>query len=412
MPIWVMSVQIWFCSIMILRNTKVRQEMFDKSRKAFPATKNGLFLAHCAISPLQQQAKESAMAFLEAMAAGGIRELPPFFNLLPKFRQKAGRLLHTDAANISSTHNTAEALCLIANGYPFVAGDEIISYVHEFPSNHYPWRLQEKKGVKLILLADSNPLQVKNCDGPLGWSMEELERSVTKRTRVVAISHVQFTNGYAADLQELGAFCKNRNIDLIVDAAQSLGSLPLYPAECNVAAVAVSGWKWLMGPFGTGLLYTSQELRDKVELTMAGPTCMQQGLEYLDHHWNPYSDGRMFEYSTQSWEHVAAMNGLLDGVFLKYSMEDIRREIFRLQDIFIHHLDQDLFRVLLYPDAHRSGILAIIPPIECDLLAARAARRGVVLTARYGFIRIAPHFYLRDEDMKKAAEILNREAGR
>ena len=381
--------------------------IFDKSTTAFPAKKNSLFLAHCAISPLQKAAKESAAAFLEAMAAGGISELPPFFNLLPGLHQKAAQLLKTDASNISFTHNAAEPLCLIANGYPFREDDEIVSYVHEFPSNHYPWRLQEKRGVKLILLGDSGS---SDSGGILGWSMQELTEKVTSRTRIVALSHVQFTNGYAADLQELGLFCRERGIDLIIDAAQSMGSLPLYPEECNVAAVAASGWKWLMGPFGSALLYTSPELRDKITMTMAGPGCMQQGLEYLDHRWNPHTDGRKFEYSTLAWEHAAAMNGLLDDVFLRYSMEDIRDEIFRLQNIFLEYLDRQLFRVLEYDDVHRSGILAIIPEVSSELLTAAAAKQGVVLTARYGYIRIAPHFYLDDEQMKEAAEILNREA--
>lgn len=352
------------------------------------------------------------MGFMESMAQGGVSELPPYFDLIPQFHKKAGKLFKTDAENISFTHNTAEALCLIANGYPFEAGDEIVSYIHEFPSNHYPWRLQEKRGVKLILLGDSNPLLIKHHGGPLGWSMEELEQKVSARTRIIAISHVQFTNGYAADLKQLGLFCKERGIDLIIDGAQSLGSLPLYPEEYNVAAVAASGWKWLMGPFGAGVMYTSPSLRAKIEITMAGSTCMQQGLEYLDHRWNPYSDGRKFEYSTLPWEHVAAMNGLLDAVFLRYSIESIRNEIFRLQDIFIKFLDQDLFQMLLYPDSHRSGILAIIAQIESKVLVERVAKKGLVVTARDGYVRIAPHFYLEDAEMKEAAEILNREAGR
>ncbi len=385
--------------------------MFDKSESAFPAKKNGLFLAHCSISPMQQQAKEAAQGFLEAMADGGISGLPPYFNLLPRFHQKYGQLFKTDPENVSCTHNTAEGMCLIANGYPFEAGDEIISYVHEFPSNHYPWRLQEKRGVKLVLLGDSDPLgDFPDVTAPRGWSMEELERKVSLKTRMIALSHVQFTSGYTADLRELGDFCKERKIDLVIDGAQSVGCLPLYPEEYNVSAVAVSTWKWLMGPFGAGILYTSPDFREKIEMTMAGPTCMQQGLEYLDHRWNPHTDGRKFEYSTLAWEHVAALTSLLEAVFLRYSMEGIRDEVFRLQDIFLEYLDPDLFRPLLFPDKNRSGILALLPNCDSQELVDRVARHGLVVTLRSDYIRIAPHFYLTDEDMKMAAECFNMEA--
>jgi len=385
--------------------------MFDKSEKAFPAKKNGLFLSHCAISPMQRHAKEAAQEFLDAMAEGGISRLPAFYKLLPKFHQQCGRLFKTDATNISSVHNTAEAMCLIANGYPFQPGDEIISYIHEFPSNHYPWRLQEKRGVKLVLLSDSDLIgSFTDSRSPRGWSMEELEQKVTARTRIIAVSHVQFTNGYAADLKQLGAFCKERNIDLVIDGAQSVGCLPLYPKEYNVSAVAVSCWKWLMGPFGTGLLYTSPRFREKIEITMAGASSMQQGLEYLDHTWNPHVDGRKFEYSTLSWEHLAALNGLLKNVFLRYSMDDIRAEVLRLQDIFLEHLDPDLFNPLLFPDANRSGILALLPKKNAGELVERLTKHRIVVTLRSEYIRIAPHFYLGDDDMKRAAECFNMEA--
>ena len=61
---------------------------------------------------------------------------------------------------------------------------------------------------------------------PRGWSMDELAERVTPRTRIVAVSHVQFTSGFAADLPALGGFCRERGIDLVVDVAQSLGHLP------------------------------------------------------------------------------------------------------------------------------------------------------------------------------------------
>ncbi len=385
--------------------------MFEKSEEMFPAKKNGVFLSHCAISPMQRHAKEAAQGFLDAMAEGGVRRLPEFYGVLQRFHQQVGQMFKTNAENISSVHNTAEGMCLIANGYPFQPGDEVISYVHEFPSNHYPWRLQENRGVKLVLLDDTDPVgSLSGICSPRAWSMEELIRKVNSRTRIIALSHVQFSSGYAADLKELGAFCKERMIDLVVDGAQSVGCLPLYPEGCNVSAVAVSCWKWLMGPFGAGLLYTSPAFRDKIALTMVGSSSMQQGIEYLDHTWAPHEDGCKFEYSTLPWEHLAALNGLLENIFLRYSMEDIRTEVLRLQDVFLQHLDPDLFRPFLFSEAHRSGILALLPKTDAGELVERLLQNGIVVTLRSEYIRVAPHFYLSDQDMKKAAESFNMEA--
>src|SRR6266540_1788758 len=108
---------------------------------------------------------------------------------------------------------------------------------------------------------------------------------VTSPKGVVALSHVQFASGYCADVKALAEFCKARDIDLVLDVAQSLGSLPIYPEVLQAAALVSSGWKWLLGPVGSGLLYTSPRLRAKLELTMVGAEAMQQGVDYLDHAW-------------------------------------------------------------------------------------------------------------------------------
>src|SRR5207302_768010 len=159
--------------------------------------------------------------------------------------------------------NTSEGMSLIAGGYPFGPGDEIISYVHEYPANHFPWKLQEKRGARLVLLPDTA-----SGDKPVAWALRDLEQRITPRTRIVTLSHVQFASGYAADLTALAELCRAKDIDLVLDVAQSFGCMPFFPEELHVAAAVSSGWKWLMGPLGTGILYTSERFRSKLDLVM------------------------------------------------------------------------------------------------------------------------------------------------
>jgi len=382
--------------------------MFDKSNVNFPSKNESIFLAHCSISPVYSGAEKSMISFVEKMSRSGIAALPEFFPLMNEFRQNVGKLLKTSSANISYVHNTAEALCMIANGYPFSPGDQIISYIHEYPSNHYPWVLQKKRDVELVLLSDAvTSEEYQDIQKPRGWSMEELASKVTDQTRVVAISHVQFTSGYAADLEELGAFCQERNIDLIVDCAQSLGCLPVYPEKYKISAVAASCWKWLLGPMGSGLLFTSEEFRDKIGQTMAGPGTMMQGLNYLDHSWSPHRDGRKFEYSTLPWDHVAAMNTVVKEVFLKYPMEEIRDEVFRLQDLLLAELDREKLKILIFGAKNRSGIIAAEPIRDCREIVNELGKKGVVISAPVGYLRFAPHFYNDDKQIVDALAKVN-----
>ena len=375
----------------------------------FPERDEPIFLGHCSVSPLYHAAARAIRNFTDDLAARGVGGLKHHLDILPRLHDNAARLLGCPAADISFVHNTAEALSMVANGYPFAPGDQVISYVHEYPSNHYPWVLQGRRGVELILLADHDPLGRSDPGNrPQGWSMDELEERVTARTRIVAISHVQFASGYAADLRLLGSFCRERGIDLVVDCAQSLGCLPIDPEECHIAALAASGWKWLLGPWASGLLYTSAEFRRKLQPIMTGPGMMRQGLDYLDHRWNPYDDGRLFEYSTVAWDHAAGLNAVLEEVFRRYDGAAIRAEVFRLQDVFLAHCDPDLVRPLRFAEANRSGIVALDVGGEIGTIMARLAAAGVVMTGPAGYLRLAPHFYQQDRQMIEAAAIVNR----
>lgn len=378
--------------------------MLNKCTTWFTCEPTNVFLGHCAISPLFSGSAAAIREFTENMAAGGVTGLMKHLDVMPKFHESFAKLMKTEAQNISYVQNTATAMSMLAWGYPFEPGDQVVSYLYEYPSNHYPWALQQQRGVELVLLGDVGagaPL------GLRGWSMDELEQCVTAKTRVVAMSHVQFASGFAADLEDLGAFCKARNIDLIVDCAQSLGCLPVYPETYNIAALASSGWKWLMGPFGAGVMYTSEEFREKVQPVLTGPGMMQQGLEYLDHTWAPHQDGRFFEFSATPWDHVAALQTVVAELFLQNSMVDIRDEIFRLQDLFLQHIDPSRVKPIRFDDQHRSGIMGLEVKSDASKIMAAMQELGVVITGPTGMLRLAPHFYMEDAQMVRAAELMN-----
>ncbi len=391
---------------------------FDKSPTIFPSRKKHIVLNHCAIAPLFAAGAARAVEILQGQTDDGILVVRKEPSVMKSLHAAVGALFETSDENISFTRNTAEGLSLVANGYPLKPGDEIISYVHEYPSNHYPWKIQENRGAKLVLLPDADPTAESSGNPsapgkfpasgrPRGFSFADLERLVTPKTRIIAVSHVQFTSGWAVDLEKLGAFAKARGIDLILDVSQSLGSLPVLPEKWNIAGAASAGWKWLLGPVGTGLLYTSPALREKLTLTMAGADVMQQGEDYLNHAWQPYQTGRMFEYSTPSFSLAAAVETCVRDVQLRYGVESIRGEIFRLQDVFLSRLDPRI-TPLTFPARERSGILSLIlpPGSEPGKAVEALGQKGILVTARGGYVRIAPHISNTDEDLEKAGAAL------
>ena len=389
----------------------------------FPHKQNINFLGYCSVSPLNKPASARAQQYVQRQSEVGrgiIFEFTGEQNVAYRYHKNFAALLKTQPENISMMTNTSEGLSMMANGYPFEPGDQAVSYVNEYPANHYPWVMQAKKrGVELVLLSDTD---VSQEDRPYtaaipdsfarGWSFEELESVVTDRTRVIAISHVQFTSGFAADLPKLGTFCKDRGIDLVVDAAQGLGCLPLYPEEYNIACIASAGWKWLLGPVGTGVLYTSPEFRAKIEITMSGADHMVQDTDYLNHEWNPHTTGQKFEYSTVPYALLDGMATGIEDVFLPNTMEAIRDHNFALQELALESLDFDKYQPVVHVPQHRSGILSLIPKVSsAKAISAELDKQNIIVTPRDGYLRFAPHLCTTEDEIAQAVAALNSIAG-
>jgi cysteine desulfurase/selenocysteine lyase len=382
--------------------------MFPTDKVSFPFKENLTFVASCSVSPMHSKTLAEIQQYITAQALGGTTLFRKYPDTIRRVDAAAAKLFHTSTENVSFIGNTAIGMSIIANGYPFQPGDEIISYCHEYPSNFYPWKIQENRGAILKLVPDSSSGSFALGGRPFGFKIEELEKLITPRTKVVALSHVQFHSGFAVDLKILGALCRDRGIDLIIDAAQSLGSLPVYPDEFGIAAVTASGWKWLLGPNGSGLLFTSPALREKIRLTILGPESMKQGLDYLDLNWNPHQSGRAFEYSTPPMALAHGLAVSLEELFSKFAVEEIQSKVFSLIDLFIERLDRRAATPILHEPANRSGILSLITERDPITLANELFADGFVFSARAGYLRFAPHAYCTEEEVVAAAEALNR----
>lgn len=382
---------------------------FDKSTAAFPGRDRYVFLQACSASPLPRVAVEKMVAAAQLQAETGGLVFGSYDETLDRFHHTVARLLDTGADNVSFQRNTTEGISLIAGGYPFRPGDEVIGYVHEYPANHYPWRNLVRSGVRLVELPNvTTDGKDAGGQGPDSFSLDDLEQRITRRTRVVALSTVQFASGFALDVEAVAALCREHGVDLVLDAAQSLGALPLEPDKHGVAAIAAPGWKWLLGPIGSGLMYTSPAFRDKLEHVVVGAETMTQGTDYLDHSWSPHKTAKRFEYATSSPALVAALEASISEIHLRYGVEAIRAEILRLQDLLIDQLDPALFAAVRHPPDNRSGIVCVVSRRrQPEELVQGLLDQGFATSARGGYLRLAPHFFVTDEEIGRLTDAMN-----
>ena len=357
------------------------------------------FLAYCSVSPLSLAARDEMSRFLNFRAKGAHVLFQEYDETAQKNRLHvaAAQLMRTSPEHLSFVPNTSTGINMIARGYPWKPRDVVISFCREYPANYHPWAFQERDNkVSLRLLPDVGDSQ---------WTMGDLAKSVCKDTRVISLSHVQYESGFAADLVELGEFCLTRDIDLIIDAAQSLGSLPVYPEKYGISAVIASGWKWLLGPLGSGVMYTSKSFREKLSHVLVGAEMMK---DYLGYDLEPFEDGRRFEYSTVGLINVVGLSASIEQVFLDHSLENISRNIFELQDLLLSKIDRDRYVPLEFPKKHRSGILALKTKRDCREISSSLVKEKMCISTRGNHLRLAPHFFTSRDGVERCVELLNR----
>lgn len=296
---------------------------------------------------------------------------------------------------LALTGNTTQGLNIVAGGLPWKAGDRILLNRMEFPANIYPFLNLERLGVTVDW---ADPVE-----GRL--PLEVFAARVTPRTRLIAISFVQFLNGYRADLGALGVFCRDRGIWLVVDGIQGVGAVPFDLAETPVDALACGGAKWLMWPMGTGFVYLGPRMLEAVQPVQAGWLGVKDAWNFRDYRLDFLDTAERFEGGTLNWMGLSLAGRRVDR-FLALGRESIWTRVRALADRLANGL-QALGVEMLSPmeAGTRSGIVSIRVPSP-ERVHERLADSRVVLSLREGVLRFSPHVGNNDEDVDRALEAL------
>jgi selenocysteine lyase/cysteine desulfurase len=233
--------------------------MKPEIRELFPATKYYTYLDSAAVAPLPVMSVTAVQSQLTNVMNNGSIGFFSWIETKNRARALAAAMLGVRDEQVAFVRNTSDAISTIANGINWRAGDNIVTFAGEFPSNFHPWRrIRDKYGAELRLC----PERDNRID------LGELTRMIDANTRVVAISAVQYASGFCADLRRIGENARNVGALFVVDMIQAFGVLPLDLEFVDAAAGA--SHKWLCSPEGCGILYLSDRAREMVEPTLAG----------------------------------------------------------------------------------------------------------------------------------------------
>ncbi|MBF0426549.1 MAG: aminotransferase class V-fold PLP-dependent enzyme, partial [Magnetococcales bacterium] len=357
-------------------------------RVEFPLQPGLIYLNHAGVAPLPRRSARIMTELATHMTQHGAARYRELDAACEKARQSCARLLGVATGQVAFVPNTSEGLSFVGLGIDWHSGDEIVTTDQEFPSNIVIWLdLARRHGLRVHRVPSGT-------DGRVDASAL-LER-VTARTRVLAVSSVQFGTGAVVDLARIGAELRSTSTLFVVDGIQSLGLLPLYPAEVGIDALCADGHKWLLGPEGCGLLYLSAKGLEQIQPRVLGWHSVANAGDYQNIIIEPRADCRRFEAGSPNILGAAALGESID-LLLEVGIDVVRARVHGLVVALVRGL-RDLGCVIHtplaadgFPDA---GILVFShPALPTATLHRELLARNIYHAQRGVGVRFSPHFY-------------------
>ncbi len=373
--------------------------MNEAIRSLFPAANKYTYLNSAAVSPIPLTTIEAVNLQLNDVAANGTRNFNNWVDTKGRARTLLASMMNVRDEQVAFTRNTSDGFASIAAGLPWKAGDNIVSFAGEFPSNFYPWRrIRDEYGVELRLAPEHG--------GRI--DLDELIAMIDGNTRIVAISAVQFASGFRANLERIGRAAHAVDALFCVDIIQGLGAMPFdLPAQFVDAACGASH-KWLCAPEGCGFIYLSDRARERVKPILTGWISVETPWDFADRE-------QPFKSTALAWESGTGCASLFYGLeqslklLINAGASNIESHLTTLTDQLCDGLAGKNYELVSSRvGGERSQIVCIKhrEGIHPNALAAELEAQNIIVSPRGDRLRIAPHFYNNSTDIERLLDAL------
>lgn len=355
-------------------------------RDQFPALRHWTFLNTATFGQMPIAAVEAMnqhFAHRDELACADFLE---WFDDADGIRGLVAKLIYAAPEDIAFIPNAANGLSLLLERLDWRAQDEVLTLAGEFPNQLYHPALLEKFGVVFRAVT---------------WP--EFESSITDRTKLVALSTVNYQTGFRPPLGLIGKQLRERGILLYLDGTQSLGALKCDVTELQPDMLAVHGYKWLLSPTGAGFLYVKPELRQRLSPTTVG---------WRSHHdWrnveNLHQGAPLFKESAEKYEAGMLPFPLLYGMaasirlMLSLGIDVIEQRVLSLADQLRQVLREAGGQLPSDDAPHFDSpvVTARFPDRDAGALSRSLKEKRILVSARHGQLRVSTHFYNNEADL-------------
>jgi cysteine desulfurase/selenocysteine lyase len=379
-------------------------EELDRLRQEeFPITRRQTYLDHATLGPPPARHVRAVSEFLARMSTEG---LPDLFEIaeagVDSVRLKAARLLGSEPDSVFFVRSTSQGVSLVAEGLDWRPGDEVVVYELDHPAGVLPWLNLGSRGVAVRFVRDRQRQ---------GFEAEDVAAELGPRTRAVCLSLVNFGHGGRAQLEEVGALCRERGAWFVVDAVQGLGALRVDPEALAADVVVAHGYKFLLSGFGIGVCRCSERALRELRVSQIGWKSVRDPFDVeriLQFRVEPAPGARRFEPSFAALPQVFGLGATLD-LLLEVGPEAVEARVLGLARRLVAGL-QDRGREVV----GAQGRQVRSPIVSVELGGAEEAARvreacaaaGVACAIRESRLRLSPHFYNTESEVDLLLDLL------
>jgi len=370
----------------------------DKVREHFSVVNHWVYMDHARVSPLTRDMVYGLSMRADDIMENGYVNSAEWREDAVQSRLMYAQLIGSLPDELAFIHSTSEGVNFVANGIDWKAGDNVVLTNVDYPANIYPWMNQAPHGVEIKWVRQRD-------DGRV--TVEDLAAAIDGHTRALAVSFVQFTNGYRIDLKAVGEICAEKGVLFFVDAIQGLGAIDLDVREMKISALAAHSRKWLLCPGGLGIFYVARDVMENLRITNPGADSVIDAGNYLDYKLIYRDSAQRFEPSSLNPLAVSSTRAML-AMFTGLGMSYIEKRVLSLTDMLCQGLEKKGCTVHSPRGPNEGSGIVTFSPAEGDVdaLSARLTEAKVVHTNRYGMIRLSPHFYNTEDEVGLVLRLL------
>jgi len=326
---------------------------------------------------------------------------PERFTAVPqRLRHLLARVVGARDDDVVLANSASYGLHLVANGLDLRRGDEIIVAANDFPSDILPWVRLEHRGVKVRMIEPHDEV----------LTADEVAAACTRHTRAVCLTWVHSFSGRILNLDAVGTVCRDHDAWFIVNGSQAVGAIPIDVHSTPIDALVSAGFKWLCGPYGTGLCWLRPELFDTLRPTklywLSALTSADLAASSLDlRSITPRRAGRHDVFGTANFFNYVPFAAAVE-LLLEFGIPRVRDYVDGLVVRLLSGIEQSAFDLVSSTD-DRSTLVVLAPTNEpSEILVGRLSAAGVHIAHRRGRIRISPHVYNTTGDIDRALDVL------